>query len=106
MAIRLAIVLPLLLLTGCASGLLYTDVVVPYSTNFHDTQVGTKRCEIKAYKIREPVTRMGLSAEWDTNLVRRAAHEAGIERIYFAERRTLILLFNIYRRNSLIVYGE
>ena len=106
MAIRLAIVLPLLLLAGCTTGLLYTDVVEPYSTDFHDTPAGTKRCEIKAYKIREPVSRLGLSAEWDTNVIRRAAREAGIKRICFAEKRTLILFFNVYRRNSLIVYGE
>ena len=104
---RLALLLSLLLmLSGCTTGLLYTNVVEPYSLDFRSTPVCARRCEINAHKIREPVSRFGLSAEWDTAIIQQAARQAGIRRIDFAEKRTLMLFFNVYRRSTLIVYGE
>lgn len=97
-----------LLLAGCTPprGLIYSNTTVPYSTKFSETPVGTRRCVIRSHQIKEPVTGRSIYAEWSTDLILREARKAGIQEIYFMDKRTLSILLGIYRREALLVYGD
>jgi hypothetical protein len=99
--------LGVLLLTGCAPfGLIFTNTVVPYSKEFKGTQVGTKRCVINNYQVKEPVTGFNLYAEWSTSFILDEARKAGIKDIYYIDKKTLSILGGVYKRESLIIYGD
>ena len=96
-----------LVLTGCAPlGLLYTDTVVPFSKKFDETPIGTKRCVIDSHQIKEPITRYNIYAEWSLSYILNEAKKAGISDIYYMDKRTLSILFGIYKRESLLIYGD
>lgn len=104
---RLSCLLLLIGLTGCGQiAVLYSNTVVPYSHEFENVPVGSKSCTINDYKLRDPVSGYSLSAEWTTRKIMEEAHKAGISRIDYIDRRTLNILFGIYRRESFIVYGD
>lgn len=93
-----------ILLSGC--GLIYSNTVYPYSSKFNETPVGTKRCIINKYQIREPLSGYSLYAEWTANHIRKEAEKAGIKDIYYMDKKTLNILLGIYRRESLYIYGD
>lgn len=103
---RPMLLLPLLLLGGCLSGRLYQDTVEPYTTDFHDTPVGSKRCVLNTHKVQEPFSGYGVNAEWYTDTIVRQLLEAGITKVYYADLRTFTILWNIYTRKQIIVYGD
>ena len=108
MAIRCSIMsLLLLLLPGCAAnGILYTRVTEPATLNFHKTPVGSKLIFVRSFRVREPVSGYGLSAEWESDPVKTSALQAGITNLYFADLQTLSILNGLYRSRTLIVYGD
>jgi hypothetical protein len=92
---------------GCsARGILYTSTIEPYSGNFHNTPVGTKSVAIKSYLIKEPITSLKISGEWDTDEIVRLARESGITDLHYIDIKTLSILLGTYRRQTLIVYGD
>jgi hypothetical protein len=94
---------------GCANmirGNLYTHTIQPYSVDFKDTPIGGRKCILTSHRIREPATRAGLSAEWDTRTIRQAARDAGMTRIHYADISTFSVLWSAYRRRALILYGD
>lgn len=102
-----------LLLGGCSGlgssvvqGHLYTNVVRPYSTDFRDSPVGSKRCVLDEHQLREPVSGYGVAVEWTADRILAAANEAGISRVSYTEMQTLSFLLGIYRRQRLIIYGD
>lgn len=91
------------IITGCAGpGRLYTNVVEPYTKNFHDTPIGSKKCVLRDYTIQVN----NVSAEWITEYFADALKEAGIQKFYYAEMHTFSVLFGLYQRKTLIVYGD
>ncbi len=93
--------------SGCAlEGRLFSNTVAPLSSDFNNTPVGLKKCVIKNYRVREPVSRLNVSAEWSRGYVAEQAREAGIENIYYMDVRVLSFLLGIYRRKDLIIYGD
>lgn len=104
-AIRLCGVLLLLALCGCG-GRLYTDITKPYTRNFNATPVGSKEFVVENHKVKAPMGNGQISGEWDTGVIVKAAKEAGIEKIYYADKRTLSVFFGVYRRETLILYGD
>ncbi len=92
------------LLSGC--GLLYTNQIEPYSGKFDRTPVGTKRCVITSHQIKEPVTGASIYVEWTSSFILSEARKAGIKDIYYMDKKTLSVLLGIYKRESLIVYGD
>jgi hypothetical protein len=97
-----------LLLAGCGlpRGLIYSNTTVPYSSEFSETPVGTKHCVIRSHQIKEPVTGRSIYAEWSADLILREAQKAGVKEIYYMDKRTLSILVGIYKRESLLVYGD
>lgn len=97
----------LVVVAGCFSpGRLVTWNVQPYSTDFHTTAIGTKRCIIRDHKVKVAVGAYSLQAEWDSDYVRRAAMAAGITNIYYIDQQTISFVADIYRQRQLIVYGD
>lgn len=97
----------LLLCTSCAiDGRLFTSKVIPYSTDFNQTPAGSKSCEIDDFKVKEPVSRFNISAEWTTSSVYEKATEAGITNIYYADVRKFSILGGIFSKKVLIVHGD
>jgi len=96
-----------MLVMGCsARGLVYTNTTEPYSRTFRDTPVGGKSVVIKTYRLKEPVTRLPISGEWDSDVIMRVAREAGITDLHYIDIKTLSILLGTYRRQTLIVYGD
>lgn len=104
---KLLVLVLLVFGAGCASGRrsLYTNTIRPYSTNFRNTSVGTKKCVLNEYKVKEPVTGYGISAEWGTEAILAAAKEAGITNIAYTEMHTFSIM-SVYRRKRLIIHGD
>jgi len=108
MAIKTAL-LPLaaVLVMGCAGrGLLYTSTIEPYACSLRNTPFGTKSAVIHSHRFKEPVTGLGVSGEWDSDIIMRAAREAGITSLHYIDIETFSLLMGTYRRQSFIVYGD
>lgn len=101
------ILIVLLLASGCSTqGRLYTNITKPYSRDFNRTRTGTKVCVIKDHRLREPVSNYNFSAEWTNETILKAAEKAGITNIHYADIHTFSILFEIYRRRTLILYGD
>ncbi len=96
--------------TGCTGfappGLIYTNVISPYSVDYHDTKIGTQQCIIDIHSVKEPVSGYGVSAELSLDVIEHAAAEAGITEITCIDEQTLSILLGIYKRQRLIVYGN
>ena len=96
-------------LAGCSlsgPGRLYSNVTLPYSTDFNNTPMGGKSCILKDHQIKEPVSGYGVSVEWSTNQIQSAAREAGISTIRYIDVQTISYVLGIYTRRQLIIYGE
>jgi TRL-like protein family len=94
-------------LTGCGTfGIIYSNTVIPYSEEFRETPVGTKRCVIEDYQLSEPLTRVTLAAEWSTNYILAEAKKAGIKDVYYIDIKTVSILLGIYKNKTLIIYGN
>lgn len=97
----------LLLLCGCApKGILYTNVVYPFSSKFNATPVGSKECSITDHQVKEPFTGRGIRAEWTRGRIRKEARKAGMEDIHYMDLRTQSFLFDIYKREIYIAHGD
>ena len=108
MAIKQTICL-IVMLSCCSctiNGRLYTDKVVPFSENFHNTEVGTKSFIIDDFKVKEPISGYNISVEWMNSTLKEKATKAGIKNIHYADLRIFSVLLGVYSKNSLIVYGD
>jgi hypothetical protein len=100
------------LVLGCSArgvferGMLYTNTIEPYSRDFRDTPVGTKYVATNTYRFSEPISRLNISGEWDSEIIMRAVREAGITNLHYIDIKTLSILRGTYRRQTLIVYGD
>jgi hypothetical protein len=108
MAIKAAcFCLAAMLVAGCsARGLLYTNTTEPYSRTFRDTPVGIKSIVINSHRLKEPLSQLRLSGEWDSDEIMQLAREAGITDLHHIDIKTLSILLGTYRRQTLIVYGD
>lgn len=92
-----------LLLCGCVSGLAFTHVTRPLTTNFHDTPVGdsfegsgdVKELRYNAY----------LRVIWDENSIGSIAKQAGFSELYYADLETFSVL-GIWTQYRVHVYGR
>ena len=99
------IILIALLMTGCSPGRLFTNITRPYTINFNDTPEGTKTCRVIDHKIKEPITRVGVSGEWSSATIDSAMHKTGMTNVYYADVKEISVL-GVYRQKTLILYGD
>ena len=90
LALALAVLLP-----SCV----YGNFGSPLDTNLHETQLGTKVGESSFHSILWLVA-------WGDAGSKAAAMEADITNLRHMDRRTLIILFGVYYRQTTIVYGD
>ena len=101
------IILIIFLITGCSTpGILYTNMTLPDTTNFNNSPVGSKICRVNAHRLKEPISRVGVSGEWSSKIIDNAMQEAGMTKCYYVDVKTLSLLLGTYKRTTLILYGD
>jgi len=93
-----------LMVTFC--GCIYSNTVVPYSTKFNETPIGTKSCEISMFKIKEPITGYNMYVEWSNDYISKEARKAGINNIYYIDKKTLSIFRDVFKREKLVIYGD
>jgi len=96
-----------LVVSGCVErGILFSHTVEPYSEEFQTTPVGTKSCVVNSHEIQDPLTGYNASAAWTTSAIQKAARHAGISEIHYIDKKSLSFLNGLYRRESLVIYGD
>lgn len=108
MATKCLLLLALLLIAqGCSvPGRLITNTTEPYTVNFDNTPVGTKKFVLNDYRLKEPITGYNISAEWTSDRILRSAKEAGITNVHYIDVHTFAIMLGIYKRKTLIIYGD
>jgi hypothetical protein len=96
----------LLTLSGCTTGLLYTDIVRPECKDLRGTTLGTKVVRNGSYRIDIPTPRIDITAEWDSKAVGDIAKSNGIHTVYACDERTVSILGGLFRKEEIIIYGE
>jgi hypothetical protein len=98
-----------LVASGCsfrARGLLYTDTIQPLCKDLRATPLGLKRGDGSSKRIQIPTTRFDITAEWDSRAIGDIAKENDIETVYGCDSRIQSLLMGLWRKDTVIVYGE
>jgi len=89
--------------TGCVSGWVYTDITVPVVTNMNHTPRNSRQVELSSHDIKF----RGITwAEINSRAIADAAKQYGLSTIHFADQRTISFFGGIYRRRSVLVWGE
>jgi uncharacterized membrane protein len=96
----LAVLGLVLLISGCAKGLIYSHTVRPLDINHHQTPViqKSKQGNIKHIQYYVSVT-------WDSNAIGDIATENGLETVYYADLEVLSVL-GVWRQFIVHVYGK
>ncbi len=81
-------------------GLIYSNVTVPLDSNFDSTPVAAQRGRADAKTVQ-----YRLRIDWGDISVGTIAAESGLERVYYADLRTLRIL-RFWTRRFLTIYGE
>lgn len=97
-----------LLLSGCAvgTGVIYTKVTEPLDINMNNTPFGSKYGESDITKVVEPFTGAQMAVEIYSNAIGDAARRADLKVIYYADLRREEILFGIFQKRTVLVYGE
>jgi hypothetical protein len=90
-----AVVVAAFLLTGC----LYSNVKTPLDTDLNKTVLGQKEGKASAYSV------LWLFA-WGDMSVAAAARNGGITTVNHMDAETFQILFGLYTKQSVVVYGD
>ena len=90
----------LVLLSGCAQGVLYSHTVQPLTTNFHVTPVGSDKGKASTKQISVQV-----QAKWDVNGIGQIAKENNLQQVYFADIEVQRIM-RFWERRTVHVYGQ
>ena len=91
----------LLILAFCitVSGCAYVNIKTPYDTNLDKTELGSKKGVAQAYSILWLFT-------WGDTSYATAARNGGITVIRHSDQQIQQILFGLYTRWRIIVYGD
>jgi hypothetical protein len=92
--------------SGCMQGFIYTNATVPLVINMNNTPVGNKSAEISSKQLKEPLSGVGLSAEWNSRAIGDAAKRSGLTQINFADIHTFSIFGGIWKKQTVQVWGE
>lgn len=88
---------------GCISGWVYTDITVPIVTNMENTPRNSRKVELSSHDVKF----RGITwAEINSRAIADAAKQYGLTTIHFADQRTVSFFGGVYRRRSVLVWGE
>lgn len=94
-------------LAACsAPGLLYTDVTRPLTLDMQETVLTAGFAVGIRNAFREPITRAGLSAEWNSGAPGQAARAGGLEAMHYADVRRQSVLGGLWGRTTIVMYGN
>ena len=97
------------LLTGCGvitRGVIYTDTTQPLCKDARGTIIGNVSSRGSSKRLQIPTTRVDIGAEWDSRAIGDIAREHGMKTVYTCDARRQSILFGLWRRDEVIIYGE
>ncbi len=88
------------LFTGCGQARVYHHVTLPLDVNFNNTPVADSASsgDIKRFQYYVDV-------QWDSNGIGDIARQAGMSKIYYADR-TVMSILGVWTQVFVTVYGE
>ncbi len=98
-----------LFLSGCGvitRGIIYTDTTQPLCKDLRGATLGSKAASGSSKRVEIPTTRVDIGAEWDSRAIGDIAKGHGITVVHSCESRRQSVLFGIWRRDEVIIYGE
>jgi len=81
------------------SGCIYSHVTTPYGTDLNKTTLGEKTGKASTYSV------MWLFS-WGDAGVAAASRNAGIKTLNHMDREVVNIIFGLYTRSTIIVYGD
>jgi len=72
----------------------------------NNTPVGTKSAAISSRQLKEPISGLGISAEWNSRAIGDAAKHSGLTQINFADMHTFSIFGGIWKKQTVRVWGE
>lgn len=99
----------IMMLSGCGMitrGMIYTDTTQPLCKDARGTILGESAARGSSKRLQIPTTRVDFSAEWDSRAIGDIAREHGIKTVYACDSRRQSVLFGLWRRDEVIIYGE
>ena len=95
-----AVMVSILVLSGCSTGLIYTHTTRPLDLNLDRTRVVQTghQGDVKHVQYRVSVT-------WDSNAIGDIARKNGLETVYYADLEILSVLA-LWSRFTVHIYGE
>lgn len=106
---KLLAVTVVMLASGCgviSRGIIYTDTTQPLCTDARGTILGDLTSRGSSKRLQIPTTRVDIGAEWDSRAIGDIAREHGIKTVYACDSRRQSVLFGLWRRDEVIIYGE
>ncbi len=97
-----------LFLAACGKpvGLIYTHITLPLTADLNNTPVPANPPQSgKTIEIKEPITRLGMYAQVNSNALGEVARQNGMQTLYFADRQVFSIL-GIWTTVRSILYGE
>lgn len=94
-----------IILSGCTTGLLYTDVTYPLTLNMDSTVISADMANSSSRALKDPISGVGISVEWAGYAIGQAAAQEGIEFINYADLRQISYVLGIYQERIVHVYG-
>lgn len=91
--------------SGCSYGWIYTDTVEPLCTNMQSTVAEGNESTLGLKEVTLPRI-PGARTMWSSNAIGDAARAAGIETVYYCDRKRFSLLGGIWGQDSVVVYGK
>jgi hypothetical protein len=92
--------------SGCAWGLIYTDVTTPFTRNMDKTPSSGTRGQSGSTLLSEPLTGAGVRAEWASYGIGDAALSNGLTAADFADVEYISILGGLYQKTIIQVYGK
>ncbi len=96
-------------LSGCgviSRGIIYTDTIQPLCQDARGTMLGTQVASGSSKRVEIPTTRVDIGAEWDSRAIGDIAKAHGISTVYGCDSRRQSVLFGLWRKDEVIIYGE
>ncbi|MBI3818566.1 MAG: hypothetical protein HY286_07750 [Planctomycetes bacterium] len=90
---------------SCVSGILYSDVTRPMTTNMRNSPIGTKFSDLDSKELHDPFI-TGVRVQWDSNAIGDVMKRNGIDRAHYADLRVRSILFGIWTQQFVKVAGE
>ncbi len=105
-AIVISAFMVFVVLSGCTSGFLYTNITLPLTVDMNRTPVGHTVTSVNTKRIQEPFTGIDITVEWDSRAIGDAARRAGLETVYFADIHTISFLGGLWEQQAVNVWGK